>query len=197
MLTHEGTVGIAPAMTAIGVIAAVAGSLWWKAREEPPALPAVVAAPAVEKVAVPRPPVPPAPSKAVMAFFGFAEAQAPSGPPMDHASAGLQQLAAALAARGDSLLWRDRALRLEEAATRLEREPDGLGQAGIAREAFVQAAEWIAQLEGDAGAALDAARGIDAGIPLDDQAEEVTRFFHGAAESLRSTPAPRADENRA
>lgn len=197
MLTHEGTVGIAPAMTAVGVIAAVAGSLWWKTREEPPGLPAVVAAPAMESVAVPPPPVPPAPSKAVMAFVGFAEARATSGPPMDVASEGLQQLAAALAARGDSLLWRDRALRLEEAASRLEREPDALGQAGIARDAFVQAAEWIAQLEGDAGAARDAARGIDAEIPLADQAEQVTRFFHGAAQSLGSPGAARAGETRA
>ena len=39
MHTHEGTVGIAPAMTAIAVVAAIGGSLWWNTREEPQALP--------------------------------------------------------------------------------------------------------------------------------------------------------------
>lgn len=189
MLTHEGTVGIAPALTAVAVIAAISGSLWWKTREEPQASAVILPSPVAEEAAPATPP----PPRAVVAFLGFADAQA-TLPADDHASEGLQQLAAALAARGGNLLWRDRALRLEEAAARLERDPDPLAQADIARDAFVQAAQWVAQLESDAGAALEAARGIDTTVPLAVQAEGVSRFFEDAAAALRPA-AP--DENRA
>lgn len=194
MLTNDGGAGFAPAATAIAVVVAITGSLWWNSREEPRALPVPVAAPEVQvKVA----PAPPPPARAVVAFVGFADAQAPSALPMEQAAEGLQQLAAALAARGGNYLWRDRALRLEEAAARLEGEADPLQQADITREAFVQAAEWIAQLEGGADSVLEVARDIDGDLPLADQGDVVTRFFRSAAESLRSRRAPRVGENRA
>lgn len=36
MSMHESSVGLAPAMTALVLVAAVVGSLWWNSREEPP-----------------------------------------------------------------------------------------------------------------------------------------------------------------
>jgi hypothetical protein len=191
---HEAKVGVAPALAAIAVIAALAGSLWWRTREEPQA----AAMPALQPVlaqaeAAPRPPPP-----AVLTFAGFADGEAPAELPLDHGytSEGLRQLAAALAALGGNSLWQDRARRLEEAAALLERDADSLEHADIARTAFMEAAGWIDDLRGGAEAALDAARAIDVEAPLGSQAEAVSRFFRDAAAALRPRRAGR-DDNRA
>lgn len=193
-----------PAAAAIGFIAAMTAAIWLQSRTEPVAPRAsipVAAAPQPHPEPAARPMRP-----AVVAFLAFAEAEAPEELPLDHAytSEGLRRLSAAIAARGDSLLWRDRAKRLEAAATRLEKDPSSLDHADAAREAFTLAAEWIAELprasgavSAPAGGAQDrlaaAAEAIDPEVPLREQKGQVERFFDLAAATLAP---PKAGEQR-
>ena len=185
MVTHEGSVGIAPAMTAVAVAAAIAGSLWWNTREEPVAQ----WDPPVAQVASAEP-EPPAPRPQLVTFLEFAGGQPPAELPLHHGytAEGLRALGAALRAAGDNLLWRDRALRLEQAADALEEDARSLEHADIARASFVEAAGWIADLAGSeakAASLMDAASAVDATAPLGSQSAAVARFFQEAAEALR------------
>lgn len=190
MVMHEKGVGLAPAMTALAVVAAVVGSLWWDTREEPAAVAREVAAPP----AVAAKAKAPAPRQAVVAFAGFANAEPPPQLPLDHGytAHGLRLLAAALAEQGGNSLWRDRALRLEEAAAELERDASFTAHADRAREAFIEAGEWIDDLRGSPAPVMaDAARKVDANLALRSQRLEVNSFFRAAADALRgSEPAP-------
>jgi hypothetical protein len=169
---------------ALAVIAVVAGSLWVKTRDaSEPAAPAE----AVSVAPAPKPTASPPPlSSAASAFVAFTQAAPPDELPLDHGytAEGLRRLAAAVAVAGESALWRDRAKRLEAAAAQIEKDSASLQHADVAREAFLDAADWL-----DAEHARAAASALSAGEPLRSQGEQVNRFFRAAAASMEESGA--------
>jgi hypothetical protein len=179
-LADTTAVGRVPMVAAIAVIAAVAGSLWFQTREdrapEPMAQAAVAAAEPVEVAAAPPPT-----SAAERAFLEFSRAEPPPELTLDHAytAEGLRRLAAAVAVAGESALWRDRARRLEAAAAELGEDEASLEHADVAREAFIDAADWLGVPE-----ARTAAEAISPDDPLREQKDRVIGYFHAVAQSL-------------
>ena len=183
-----------PATAAIAFIAVISGSIWWESRRDAapefvPAAPMPVAKAPMKpaKAAAPRP----MPAQ-VAALAQFAQKELPEDSPAARAAAadGMRLVAAAIAARGDSVLWRDRAKRLEEAAESVRQAPDSEQAAGIARDALVQAASWIAGLSpvrpaaGSPDAVIAAAESFKADQPLRAQAAALEEFFDAAARAL-------------
>jgi hypothetical protein len=167
-----------PMVAAFAVIAAVAVSLWIKTSDDATPAPVVAAVPAEPAAApAPRQPV----SAAALAFVEFARAEAPQELPLDHGytAEGLRRLAAAVAVAGDSALWRDRAKRLEGAAAEIEKDAESLQHADVAREAFLDAADWL-----EAPEARTAAEAVRAAEPLRSQKAEVNAFFDAVAARL-------------
>jgi hypothetical protein len=178
-----------PPLAATALIALVVGALWWEARDawsEPRALDAPAAAATAQARKAAAAPVP----AQVTALVSFAQESLPVGWPDTRAktASGLKILAGAIAARGDSTLWRDRALRLEEAAAAIEKAPDAEEAASRAQGALVQAADWVEDLRPAPDTALhpamSAAEAIDAREPLRDQAKELEDFFDAVAQAL-------------
>jgi hypothetical protein len=180
-----------PALAALALVSLVVGSIWWQTREtrdEPAAL-ATTARPA--KVAARKAPAPlTEPARAFVAFAG--EDLAAQAPTARAATArGMRLLAAAIAARGDSVLWKDRAVRLEEAAARVEGAADSTAAAGEAHPALIQTAAWLAGLPrvSSGQEALNAsAEAIVPTQPLAEQVEEIEAFFEAAASALDNGP---------
>lgn len=182
-----------PAITAIAFIIAVAASLWLGARQEPPAPASIVEssqpAPANPSVPTPLP-------GAVTAYLAFAEEPSPAELPLDHGytAEGIQKLAAAIAVKGDTRLWRDRQRRLRAAAEELGSNPNSLRHADIARDAFALAAEWLidlqsryasgSHLEAIARELRSAAEAIQRDQPLRTQKQAVDSFFDKAAAAM-------------
>lgn len=172
-----------PALAAVAIIAVLVGPMWWDSRvddiepqPEPGAVAEAPAAPVAD--ARPEPMLP-----EVRAFATFVrEDRAGETPLHGHTAEGLRRLADAIAARGGSLLWRDRASRLREAADRLETQAQPPDLADIARDAFLMAADWLDGLE-------PAASALDAGELLSEQEEQVERFFDAAAGTLAASDA--------
>lgn len=177
-----------PAVAAVGFMAVIVGSIWWQTRETGDAEPmAAVASTAPAQAATPR--TPRAPSDQARAFSAFAKQDVPAKPGLARSATadGMRLLAGAIAARGDSPLWRDRAVRLEEAATRVANAADSTAAAHAAREGLVLAGSWVADLPrvtGGRQALSAAAESIVPGEPLSDQTERVEAFFAAAAGAL-------------
>jgi hypothetical protein len=177
-----------PAAAALAFIGLVVGHLWWESRDSwaqrdtPAAVPAATR-PAAKPVAKAVP-------AAVVAFAAFAKEDLPVGWPAtrEKTASGLKLLAGAISARGDSGLWRDRALRLEEAAAGIEKAADAEEAASLAQGALVQAADWVEDLRASGASSsqpvMAAAAAIDAREPLREQAGELERFFDAAAQAL-------------
>jgi len=186
-----------PKVAAIGVIAGMMTLAWWESRDLD-ALSPVAAAPEPPAASTPfQPPAksaqaPAVPTElpAVAAVAAFAAKELPHSPAARASTAeGMRLLATAIAARGDSVLWRDRAKRLGEAAGKVEGEADPKQAAHLAHDALLQAAEWIVDLPPYTQAAsrepvVTAANGIREDEPLRDQAEEREAFFDAAAKAL-------------
>lgn len=187
--------GIGPVVAGIGFTVALVMAIRWESRTDtaPAAAPTSAAVPAPAKPE-PKPVAAPVPSQ-VVALAEFAERELPGESPDARAAAaeGMRLLADAIATRGDSLLWRDRAKRLREAADQVGNAPSSEAAADIAHGALVQAAEWIAGMhhsETDAGssdAALAAAKAIEGEKPLREQADRLELFFDAAARALGGT----------
>lgn len=176
------------AVLGLTVMVVVTGLVWLRSLDTG-GLPIPVQANA-EAPQAPAPSAPMAEVAAVTAVAAFAQRELPEASPAARASAasGLRLVAAAMAARGDSALWSDRALRLGEAADRVEHAADSTQAAGEAREALVQSAEWISRLPGPDSewreklvAAADSIRG-DA--PLTAQSDQLEHYFDTAARAL-------------
>jgi len=176
-----------PGAAAIAFITLIVGSIWLQSREGLPEPVAVVTA------EVSRPKIakakPPALSDQVLAFAAFAKEDLPTQSPGARAStaSGMRLLAQAIAARGNSVLWRDRAKRLEEAAMKVEQAADSTAAAQLAHDTLVQVADWIAGLPRVVGgheAMRSAARSIAPGEPLRDQTGKVEEFFGAVARAL-------------
>lgn len=186
--------GIGPVVAGIGFTAAMVTAIWWDSRPDaaPRVAPSSAAAPAPAKPeARPAPPVP----SQVVALAEFAERELPGESPEARAAAaeGMRLLADAIATRGDSLLWRDRAKRLREAADKVANAPSSEAAADIAHGTLVQAAEWIAGMHysgtyaESSEAALAAANAIEGEKPLREQADRLELFFDAAARALGGT----------
>lgn len=194
LATTPGTSSRAPAAAAIAFTVLMACSLWWQTRPEPPA--PIAQAPVeagttgeAERSGEHQPePVP----TQVVAFSSFAGEGPPSDSPATRAytARGMRLLAEAIAVRGDSILWRDRAKRLVEAADEVEGAPEPAQAAAVAHEALGLAAEWVADLRAGAPAAgspdplAAAAQSIARDELLRDQADRIERFFEAAASAL-------------
>jgi hypothetical protein len=187
--------GAGPIVAGIAFIASMTSAIWWESRSTSygPAIgpPRVASKPAPARPA----PVVPAPVPAqVVALARFAEKDLPEQSPDARGAAaeGMRVLAEAIAARGDSILWRDRAKRLTEAAAKVEGAGSAEQAADAAHEALLQAAEWIGGLRlpdgaGSPDAALAAAKSIEGGRPLGEQSARVEQFFDAAASALGGT----------
>jgi len=185
-----------PPLAAVVFMALVVVSLWRESSEvESPALPGPAAvaksAPAAVKASPVKVP------ETVAAFTAFAQADLPAGWPETRAQTarGLRLLADAMATRGDSTLWRDRAVRLVDLAAAVEQAPDALQAADAAHGALVQAADWIEDLgpapiaAGPGNPLVAAAKAVDADHPLREQSKELDRFFDAAARALAASRA--------
>jgi hypothetical protein len=188
--------GLLVPVGALGVIAAVTALVWLRSVDlsDPPA--EVAEAP---ELSPPGAPVAKAPTKsplpaevaAVSAVAAFAQREIPGESPNARASTaeGMRLIAAAIAARGDSVLWRDRAVRLGESADQVAGAADSTAAAAIARDALLQAAEWIVDLparskDGSRDTVVPAAKAIQGKEPLRNQARELEEYFDAAARAL-------------
>jgi hypothetical protein len=182
-LKRETHVGLAPKLAGIALIALIAGAVWWQSVPEPVAPVAAAEAPPAPPAA---PKAPPPTPPAVAEFAAFAAASAPDELPLDHGytAEGMRQLARALSVSGGSMLWRDRAKRLDAWAASLARDPNSLDHANIAREAFLEVADWLGE-----ASLREAAEAIRAEEPLRVQKAQVERCFRAAAAALQHSSA--------
>jgi hypothetical protein len=181
-----------PALAAVAFISLIVGSIGWQTREDDATPDLVAPATATMRASVAKAPA--ALTDQVRAFVAFAKQEFPGESPTARAATGdgMRLLAAAIAARGDSPLWRDRAKRLEEAAGLVGNASDSTLAAKAAHEGLGQAAIWVAGLPRvtSESQALDAAaHSIAPGQPLREQADKVEAFFEAAARALAGAQA--------
>lgn len=138
----------------------------------------------------------------VAAYQSFVESSgaAAVGLSHDYASTGIRRLSAALRAvaapeMSTNAELSQRLSMFQQKADRLQTDPQSSGHANIVKEVFVSAVDVMASMEESRSSGSNAvknriadlrqlAESIDAGRPLLDQNEQVTRFFNQSAETL-------------
>lgn len=124
-------------------------------------------------------------------FAGIAgEGERPqTGREHEYTAEGLRRLSAALESMGEARPGSVPQRTVEDiraTADRIQRDPAYATHAGAVRNAFIAAADAIASLDADGGAAVrDAARSIEPGEPLLEQQDEIRSSFRTSAEAIR------------